>query len=108
MLNYTAFRVTDTQDGRYAVEDERGFVMEGLTRSQAKRLKAYLLKMKAQIDQIKREAQGRESDAKVAVATPEEREKIKAGEAGELVGLADKYGLKKQTEPRYAAHKPEN
>jgi hypothetical protein len=48
MLSYTTFRVTDTQDGRYAVEDERGFVLEGLTRTQAKRLKAYLLKLRAE------------------------------------------------------------
>jgi hypothetical protein len=48
MHNDRTFRVTDTQDGRYAVEDERGFVLEGLTRTQAKRLKAYLLKLRAE------------------------------------------------------------
>ena len=27
-----AFRITDTQDGRFAVEDEKGFVLERLTK----------------------------------------------------------------------------
>jgi hypothetical protein len=43
-MNKPAFRMTDTQDGRYAVEDSEGFVLAGLTRNQARTLRDYLLK----------------------------------------------------------------
>jgi hypothetical protein len=85
----TSFRITDTKDGRYAVEDERGFVLEGLTKTQADRLKAYLLKLQADIDQMKRETEDQKWEARLAAAPPEDRVKMKANE------MAYRYGLDK-------------
>jgi hypothetical protein len=62
-MHYTSFRITDTQDGRYAVEDQSGFVLEGLTKTQARKLKAYLLKLAAEA-------------ARPAATTPENEEKM--------------------------------
>jgi hypothetical protein len=77
-MTETAFRITDTQDGRFAVEDEKGFVLEGLTKNQADRLKAYLGKMKGEIDKLK-----------------PQQEAVKTPDAIELMDLATKHNLKK-------------
>jgi hypothetical protein len=41
-IHYTSFRITDTQDGRYAVEDERGFVLEGAHQDPSQKVEGLL------------------------------------------------------------------
>lgn len=73
----TPFHITDTH-----LDDERGPVLEGLTKNQAGTLKKYLVKMQAKIDQLKREAHP-------ITGTPEDGEKMSPEE------VAQKYGVKK-------------